>query len=376
MWVSLQVLVAATLVLSLLLYIVEHNAQPEVFRNYWDALLWSSMGYIGDPGEFATYTPITFWGRMLKIACALVNIAIFAVPAGLVAGGFSDAIAEDKREHELDDMRQRLGNAFRRKQDKATKFRTAPRYVSPVDIQVMQQIDTKDIIDAVRSSDNFRLRNLATAIPESENPADRLVIEEIPAEGRTAYGCCIDRGNRVTIIAPTASNEVSIGNFAYYLALFGGFNYISKEYEENADEPKSYYLLDDEEEDAAVRAYLHDIRRLTQGDDHWAIALIVADSVHPEKLHFVTSRLEKAGGGSTVIRHDDFARLYESLAETMQKEFGLYSELDKRYRPAGVKNVTVRAGGGRDCNSFTLRGLRQPPCGYRIRSGRADCRRP
>ena len=355
MWVSLQVLVAATLVLSLLLYIVEHNAQPEVFRNYWDALLWSSMGYIGDPGEFATYTPITFWGRMLKIACALVNIAIFAVPAGLVAGGFSDAIAEDKREHELDDMRQRLGNAFRRKQDKATKFRTAPRYVSPVDIQVMQQIDTKDIIDAVRSSDNFRLRNLATAIPESENPADRLVIEEIPAEGRTAYGCCIDRGNRVTIIAPTASNEVSIGNFAYYLALFGGFNYISKEYEENADEPRSYYLLDDEEEDAAVRAYLHDIRRLTQGDDHWAIALIVADSVHPEKLHFVTSRLEKAGGGSTVIRHDDFARLYESLAETMQKEFGLYSELDKRYRPAGVKNVTVRAGGGRDCNSFTLR---------------------
>ena len=148
---------------------------------------------------------------------------------------------------------------------------------------------------------------------------------------------------------------MSIGNFAYYLALFGGFNYISKEYEENADEPKSYYLLDDEEEDAAVRAYLHDIRRLTQGDDHWAIALIVADSVHPEKLHFVTSRLEKAGGGSTVIRHDDFARLYESLAETMQKEFGLYSELDKRYRPAGVKNVTVRAGGGRDCNSFTLR---------------------
>ena len=37
MWISLQVLVVATLVLSLSLFIVEHNAQPEVFSNYWDA---------------------------------------------------------------------------------------------------------------------------------------------------------------------------------------------------------------------------------------------------------------------------------------------------------------------------------------------------
>lgn len=61
MWVSLQVLIATTLILSLLLYAVEHAAQPDVFRNYWDSLLWSFMGYIGDPGEFAPYAPITFW---------------------------------------------------------------------------------------------------------------------------------------------------------------------------------------------------------------------------------------------------------------------------------------------------------------------------
>lgn len=355
MWVSLQVLVAATLVLSLLLFLVEHNAQPNVFENYWDALLWSSMGYIGDPGEFATYAPITFWGRILKIACAIVNIAIFAVPAGLVAGGFSDAIAEDKRERELDELRQRLGKAFRRKQDKTTKFRTVPRYVSPVNIQVMQQIDTKDIIDAVRSSDSFRLRNLATAIPESENPSDRLVLEEIPTEGRTSYGCCIDRGSRVTIIAPSAVNEVGMSNFAYYLALFGGFNYISKEFEENSDEARSFYLIDSETGSPAMEAYLADIRRLTHGDDHWTVALIVADSVHPEKLHFVTSRLENAGGGSTIVRQSDFNVLYDAVAETMQKDFGIVSELNQRYRPVGVKNLGTRIGGGKDCNAFTLR---------------------
>lgn len=206
---------------------MEHNAQPEVFRNYWDALLWSFMGYIEGPGESATYTPITFWGRVLKILCALVNIAIFAVPAGLAAGGFSDAIADDKRERELEEMRSRLAKSFRRKQDNQTKLRTVPRYVSLADIQVSQQIDTKDIIDAVRSSDEYRLCNLASAQPADQSPQDRLVIESSPTEGLTSYGCCIDRGCKVTIVDPSAYLEVGSGHFAYYLVLFGGFNYIS-----------------------------------------------------------------------------------------------------------------------------------------------------
>ena len=185
MWVSFQILIILTFVLSLMLYIVEHNAQPDVFSNYWDAFLWSWMGYIDDPGGFADYSPITVWGRILKILCALVNIAIFAIPAGLVAGGFSDAISEDRREKEIEELKFRLEKAFKRKQDKATMYKIVPRYVSPIDIQALQEIDMKDITDAVRASENFRFRNLASAQPSSETPVDRLVIEPIPSVGRT-----------------------------------------------------------------------------------------------------------------------------------------------------------------------------------------------
>lgn len=355
MWVSLQVLVATTLVLSLLLFISEHNSQPDVFGTYWDALLWSFMGYIGDPGGFAAYAPITFWGRILKIACALVNIAIFAVPAGLVAGGFSGAIADDKRDRALEIMRARLYKAFRRKQDKKTKLRAVPRYVSMVDVQVMQQIDTKDIIDAVRSSDSFRLRNLAYAVPQSKNPVDRLVIEAIPQQGRTSYGCCIDRGSKVTIIAPSLPREVAMGNFAYYLALYGGFNYVSKEYESDSDEPESFYLVNDESSSAEMAEYMSDLRRLTAGTDRWAMALIVSDSVHPEGLHFVTAKQKKLGGGFTVINMEAFDSLYNDVSEKMNQEFGIESERDVRYLPVGAKNVTTRIGGGERCNAFTLR---------------------
>lgn len=355
MWVSLQVLVAITLVLSLLLFVSEHNSQPDVFGTYWDALLWSFMGYIGDPGGFASYAPITFWGRILKIACALVNIAIFAVPAGLVAGGFSNAIAEDKREMALEAMCTRLFKAFRRKQDKKTKFRAVPRYLSVVDVQVMQQIDTKDIIDAVRSSDMFRIRNLAYAVPQSKNPADRLVIEIVPQEGRTSYGCCIDRGSKITIVAPSALREVAMGNFAYYLALYGGFNYISREYDMDADDPESYYLVNDERSTPEMAEYMADLRRLTAGTDRWAIVLIVSDSVHSEGLHFVTAKQKKLGGGFTVIDMEAYDRMYKQMSEKMESEFGIASEQDLRYLPAGAKNVANRIGGGERCNAFTLR---------------------
>jgi voltage-gated potassium channel len=356
MWVSVQVLIAATLVLSLLLFAVEHNAQPDVFSNYWDALLWSFMGYIGDPGDFATYTPITFWGRILKILCAIINIAIFAVPAGLVAGGFGDAIARDQREKELQEMGERLACAFRRRQDRYTKFRTVPRYVSPVDVQAMQQMDTKDIIDAVRASKQFRLRNLAAAQPESDHPLDRLIIEEIPTEGLTSYGCCIDRRSKVTIVAPSSVQEPAIGHFAYHVALYGGFNYISKEYEEDSNLPRSYYLIDNTNPTLAQQDYLADLRRLSEGEDRWVIFLISSESVHPEQLHFVTLVQKKIGDRpSTIIQTEAFDRLFESIQTRLHADYQVESERDTRYLPAGPKNVAMQIDGGKRCNAFTIR---------------------
>ena len=288
MWISLQILIVITLALSLVLFLVVHNAQPDIFTNYWDAFLWSTMGYIDDPGEFATYTPITFWGRVLKIACALVNIAIFAVPAGLIAGGFSDAITEDKREKELKYIEDRLSKAFRRTQVKNTNIRVVPRYVSFTSLMVNRHIDTKDILEAVRNSKKFRLFNLAAAMPPGEK-TDRIVIDLIPKVGETKYGCFIDRGSNVTIVSCASYYEVGISSFAFYLALFGGFNYISKEYEENVDERQSFYKIEEKDIKGVVAEFIEDVKKFSKGKETWTIFIISADPVHSEQLHFVTS---------------------------------------------------------------------------------------
>lgn len=85
------------------------------------------------------------------------------------------------------------------------------------------------------------------------------------------------------------------------------------------------------------------------------MALIMADSVHQESLHFVTAALPNLGIGSTVINKEKFDELYKVVDDKMKEEFNLESDLDLRYAPAGSKNLCVKAGGGKDCNAFTLR---------------------
>ena len=144
-----------------------------------------------------------------------------------------------------------------------------------------------------------------------------------------------------------------MGNFAYYLALYGGFNYVSKERDEDSDAPRSYYLLDDDMT-AAERQYVDDIRRVARGG--WVVFVIAADSVHPEALHFVTAIQPKLNAGaSTVIDTQRFDELYKKVSSDMQCDFGIGSERDTRYLPVGKKNAAMRIGAGRDCNAFTLR---------------------
>lgn len=359
-WVSIQVLLVATFVLALIFYFVEHTAQPEEYKNPWDAFVWAITRYIGDPGHFAGKGPATLIGRYIDTIIGILKILIFAVPAGLVANGFRKAMEDDKRKRQLTVFSERLRKAFRRKQCRYTRYKVVPRYVSVVDIEAMQRMTTKDILDTVDFSKDFRLRNLASTQSLSEHPQDRLIVEHFSLEGQTSYGCKIDRGSNVTIVSTSSVSEAGIGNFAYYLALYGGFNYISKEFEQNPDEPCSYYLIGDEHAEPQLEEFLSDLRALTRGEDKWAIMMLSASGAdepqHPTQFHFVHQVQKKLGlQSTTTIQEEKFNEMYRALSKILEDEFQLKSDLDELYLPVGKKNITMQIGGGKECNAFTLR---------------------
>ena len=84
---------------STLLYLVERTAQPEAFGSIPRAMWWAvetltTVGY-GD------VVPVTLPGRILAALTALSGIGIIALPTGVLAGAFSDAIrrAREDRSH-------------------------------------------------------------------------------------------------------------------------------------------------------------------------------------------------------------------------------------------------------------------------------------
>ena len=358
MWVSVQFLTIITLILSFILFFVEHEAQPEVYNNGWTSVLWAFAQYIGDPGGFADTPPITITGRIIACIIGVLGIAIFAVPAGLIGSAFSEVMEKDERAEKDRANIAKLQAAFRWTQDRYTKFLTVPRYVSVTDIQAKYRLAVPQICNAVNASKNFRVRNLASTMPIDSKPIDKLVIETFPLN--TSYGCCIDRGSKVTIVGTSNVSEAATGTFAYYLAQIGGFNYVSKEIELDMLNPTTYYNITDEQADANLPLFLGDINRLANNDNHWVICILGAsgggEPTYPTQFHYV---IGKAKGDET---YDDpritiknipaFDALYKDMTSAIEQQFSLTSDCQKYHTGTSPKNIARHI----ECpNVFTIR---------------------
>ena len=157
MFISLQFLVIITLILSFILFFYEHAAQPEVYDNGITSVVWAFAQYIGDPGGFADTPPVTLIGRIIACIIGLLGIALFAVPAGLIGAGFSEAMGNELHKEITENNIKKLTKAFERKLDRPTGFQIVPPVLSLVEIQARMGMKIDDIIDAVENSDRFRL---------------------------------------------------------------------------------------------------------------------------------------------------------------------------------------------------------------------------
>lgn len=347
MGISLLVLIPITLLLTAILYLAENPVQPAQYT-FWNALAWSSTGYLDDPGKIMTFAPMTTAGRLMNVAVAIVKILIFAVPAGLIANGFGTAYAEEKREKELKEYENRLRTAFRRRKANADMpYRTVPAYWSVTSLQAKKGMDTKDIIDAINASKDFRLRNLAGSMLMGEQQ-DRLVVEHFPIN--RSYGCFINRGSEITIVCPTAVSEAGSGNFSFHLALFGGFNYVSREIDANPDDPFSYYNIPKEEStDPYIGQFLTDIKSL---GSKWVIFITAAVDENP-MCHFIYGA--KKGDTSyvdpniTVKDVNAFKEVSTRLADALAP-FGVESLWSDK---AGNSSMYIGRHVG-DTNAFTM----------------------
>lgn len=347
MWVSLQFLVIVTLILSFVLFFYENHAQPEVFDNGLRSLVWAFAQYIGDPGGFADTPPITFVGRIIASIIGLLGIAIFAFPAGLVGAGFSEAMEEEKRKKEIAKNTQKLNMAFERRLDRPTGFYVVPQYLSICDIQTIMRLKIDDIFDVVESSNNFRLINLAVTQTIDEHPQDKIAVEHFLVN--RPYGYCIDRGSKVTIVSPSSLMDPCIGNFSYYLALIGGFNYISREHGELQPYRSYYSFADRYNHEENLPLYMEDLERLTSRKDSWTLTPMVASGTnepsYPTVFHFSIGGAkgdERFEGENLMVKDlTAYRSFYDDITRELERKYAMASD-HQRYHNTSSPNIFAR----------------------------------
>ncbi|MFB9885235.1 ion transporter [Balneatrix alpica] len=108
------------------IYLIEHQIQPEAFGSI-PAAMWWAMATLTTVG-YGDVTPITPLGRFFGGCITLVGMGMVALPAGILASGFSDQLHRRRQEYqqalsealedghmshseasELEELRQELG---------------------------------------------------------------------------------------------------------------------------------------------------------------------------------------------------------------------------------------------------------------------------
>jgi len=95
---SLFFVVLMLVISSLVIYTVEHDAQPEAFKNAFSGLWWAvatltTVGY-GD------IYPVTGLGRLFGAIIALLGIGMVAIPTGIISSGLIEHINQAKEKNE------------------------------------------------------------------------------------------------------------------------------------------------------------------------------------------------------------------------------------------------------------------------------------
>ena len=92
---SVFIILVLMLGASLCMYSLEHEAQPEVFRNAFSGMWWavSTLLTVG----YGDIYPVTPMGQLFGICITFLGVGMVAIPTGIISAGFVDQYSRIKR---------------------------------------------------------------------------------------------------------------------------------------------------------------------------------------------------------------------------------------------------------------------------------------
>lgn len=97
---SMFIIALLILASSLCMYSVEHNAQPDVFKNAFSGIWWatSTLLTVG----YGDIYPVTILGQILGIIITFLGVGLVAIPTGIISAGFIEEYQKAKRLEDIE----------------------------------------------------------------------------------------------------------------------------------------------------------------------------------------------------------------------------------------------------------------------------------
>ena len=327
----LVLLLVTMFVLSVILFLAEHFAQPNVYKHFTSSVLWTFVKSIQDPGEMAPPKPISITGRVVANIVGIVGVAIFALPAGIISSGFISAMDDEKQKMELIENAKQINELMLTKSIKREGIYWPAKNISFGDIKLELGLSEEEILKAATTAKNLRVKNLAAAVNE-EAKSDILVVNQFYTN--TSYGSYVERGSSVTIVNPLGEGDNGLSLFDWNIAQLGGFNYVANELfssrKANENLRCNFYTIDEDTE--ANPFFQHFIDDITQyrNENDWIIVIAgeqVVKNITDFHFEFGGEKGETSFDFPERITHDSvkLKQLYDDFSKTME-EIGLKAD--------------------------------------------------
>ncbi len=229
LFISLQAIFITAILLSIGLYYAESRVVNSPFSSISQAFLWSVAKFIQNIAGYGLYDPVTTAGKFLGTLNGILGIAIFALPAGIIASGFVDEIGDRKKEEEIKSRVNQILKYFKKSYKQKTILdgrRAYDRFSTFENIESRFLLSNAEILECIRNSENLRLRAMKSSEEVKYN--DTKLIEHFVRN--TDYGCkVVNEKSNVFLINPMGKSERCISHFTYTIIDNLGYNFLSRE---------------------------------------------------------------------------------------------------------------------------------------------------
>ena len=171
-----------------------------------------------------------------------------------------------------------------------TDMRYIPWYRSFSYLKTHLDLTDNEIIRACAQSKKLRVADLSSTRPSSSYQYEKYVVECYWMN--RPYGAMVNKNSNVTIIV--AETSLGLSKFGFYLAFFGGFNFISKE----VITDESFFNVSEEtRKNHLYELFFKDIENNVQSEYNNSIVILLTAYKYKKdkKIYLLNSSIENGG---------------------------------------------------------------------------------